>query len=39
VVEEYLTAAGKTMDAEAAAEFEQHPETRIAITPRVVIGG
>jgi nitroimidazol reductase NimA-like FMN-containing flavoprotein (pyridoxamine 5'-phosphate oxidase superfamily) len=42
VVEEYLAAARKTMDAEAAAEFEQHVRgmyermARIAITPHWV---
>jgi nitroimidazol reductase NimA-like FMN-containing flavoprotein (pyridoxamine 5'-phosphate oxidase superfamily) len=42
VVEEYLAAARKTMDAEAAAEFEQNCRAmydqmaRIAITPRWV---
>jgi hypothetical protein len=42
VVEEYLAAARGTMDAEAAAEFEQHVRgmydqmARIAITPRWV---
>ena len=42
VVEEYLAAARKTMDAEAAAQFEQHSRqmydqmARIAITPRWV---
>lgn len=42
VVPEYLAAAGKTMDAEAAAEFEQNVRgmydqmARIAITPRWV---
>jgi len=42
VVEEYLAAARKTMDSEAAAEFEQHVRgmydqmARIAITPRWV---
>jgi len=42
VVEEYLAAARKTMDAEAAAQFEQHCRqmydqmARIAITPRWV---
>ena len=42
VVEEYLAAARKTMDAEAAAEFEQHVRgmyeqmARIVITPHWV---
>ena len=42
VVEEYLAAARRTMDAEAAAQFEQHwremydQMARIAITPRWV---
>jgi hypothetical protein len=42
VVEEYLAAARRTMDAEAAAQFEQHCRemydqmARIAITPRWV---
>ena len=42
VLEEYLAAARSTMDAEAAAEFEQHVRgmydqmARIAITPRWV---